>query len=68
MNVLGDLAPARQQMNIEKTRELITKTIIEQSMSLQSLLGSIISFPRDLNRKFEHVKCEKIDEIAVYIP
>jgi hypothetical protein len=48
--------PSTRKMteNVEKKIEnSSTKTVAEQSMSSQTLLGSILEFA-DLNRKFEH--------------
>jgi hypothetical protein len=50
----GDQAPAKQQKMLKKFEKSSTKTIFEQSMSSQTPFGSVMEFPGDLNRKFEH--------------
>jgi hypothetical protein len=45
-NVQGNQAPAKQQKMLRKCENSITKTIAEQSMSSQTLLGSVMEFAR----------------------
>jgi hypothetical protein len=61
MNIQGDQAPAKQQKMLKKSENSSKKTISEQSMSSQTLLGSVMEFARDLNRKFEHaLQCREV--------
>jgi hypothetical protein len=54
-NIQGAQAPAKQQKWWEKNQNSSTKTVAEQSMSLQTPL------PGALNRKFEHgPHCRKV--------
>jgi hypothetical protein len=46
MNVQGVQAPAKQQKNLKKFKNLSTKTVAEQSMSSQRPLGSVMEFAR----------------------
>jgi hypothetical protein len=39
---------------LKKFENSLTKTIAEQSVSSQTLLGSVMELPGDCNRKFEH--------------
>jgi hypothetical protein len=55
MNVQGNQLPAKQQKMLTKFENSSTKTIAKESMSSQTLLGSVMEFARDLNRKFEHL-------------
>jgi hypothetical protein len=54
MNAQGNQAPAKRQKMLKKFENSSMKTVAEQSMSLQTALGSLMEFARDLNRKFEH--------------
>jgi hypothetical protein len=45
-NIQGDQAPAKRWIMLKKFENLSTKTIAEQSMSLQTLLGSVTEFAR----------------------
>jgi hypothetical protein len=54
-NVQGDQEPAKRQKILKKFENSSTKTIAKQSMSSQRPLLSV-SFPGDLNRKFEHAQ------------
>jgi hypothetical protein len=53
-NVQGGQAPAKQQKMLKKFENSSTETVTEQSMNSQTLLGSVMDFVGDLNRKFEH--------------
>jgi hypothetical protein len=46
MNVQGDQAPAKQQKIPKKFENTSMKTIAEQCMSLQTLLGPVMEFAR----------------------
>jgi hypothetical protein len=46
INVQGEQAPAKRQKMLKNFQNLSTKTVAEQSMSLQSPLGSIMEFAR----------------------
>jgi uncharacterized protein with PQ loop repeat len=45
-NVQGDQAPAKQQKMFRKFENSSTETVVEQSVSLQTRLGSVIEFAR----------------------
>jgi hypothetical protein len=45
-NLQGDQAPAKQQKILKKFENSSTKTVTEQSMSLQTPLGSVTEFAR----------------------
>jgi hypothetical protein len=45
-NVQGEQAPAKRQKMLKKYENSSTKTIIEQSMSSQTPLGSVMEFAR----------------------
>jgi hypothetical protein len=53
-NIQGDQAPAEQQKMFKKFDSSSMKTVTEQSMSLQTPLGSVTESARIPNRKFEH--------------
>jgi hypothetical protein len=46
MNVQGDRAPAKLQKMLKKFEKSSMKTVAEQSMSSQTLLGSVMEFAR----------------------
>jgi hypothetical protein len=46
MKVQGDRAPAKQQKMLKKFENLSVNTIAEQSLSLQTPLGSVMVFAR----------------------
>jgi hypothetical protein len=46
MNVQGDQAPAKWQKMMKKFENSSMKTVAEQSMSSQTLLGSVMEFTR----------------------
>jgi hypothetical protein len=54
MNVQGDHAPAKRQKMLKKFENSSTKTVTKQSMSSQTLLGSVMELAGGLYRKFEH--------------
>jgi hypothetical protein len=45
-NVQGDQAPAEKQKMLKKFENSFMKTIAEQSMSSQTLLGSVMEFAK----------------------
>jgi hypothetical protein len=42
----GQRSTSKKTKNVEKIQELITKTVAEQSISLQTPLGSVMEFAR----------------------
>jgi hypothetical protein len=58
-NIQDDQAPAKQQKMLTKFENSSTKTVAEESMGSQTLLGSVMEFDTS-NRKFEHAPhCRK---------
>jgi hypothetical protein len=45
-DVQGNKAPAKRQKMLKKFKNSSNKTIAEQSMSLETLLGSVMEFPK----------------------
>jgi hypothetical protein len=50
-NVQGDQAAAERQKTLKKFEQSFTKTVAEQSMSLQTPLGSLMEFAKRSKQK-----------------
>jgi hypothetical protein len=50
-NIQGYQAPAKRQKMLKKFENSFTKTIAEQSICLQTPLGSVMEFARRLQKK-----------------